>query len=117
MRQQRFIWKGPVHRGCGRRYDFVRLYHGTVSNYTRIHQAFQPRNRASMTRYGLLTMLDERPGQRSFHVASEKHVRVEFMRFAAGQQLGPLNFEGDAVVTCLEGSFLVGDDAQPAAAL
>jgi hypothetical protein len=70
-----------------------------------------------MTSYGLLTILDERAEEKSFHVASEKHVRVEFMRFTIGQKLGPLTFEGDAIVTCLEGAFLVGEKAQPIGAL
>jgi hypothetical protein len=36
MRQQRFKWKGPVEIKCGRRHDLIRLYHGTVSDFTMI---------------------------------------------------------------------------------
>jgi hypothetical protein len=70
-----------------------------------------------MISYGLLDILRQRAGQASFHVASERAIRVEFMRFAKGQELGPLKFEGDIVITCLEGAFAVGDDGTPAAAL
>jgi len=60
--------------------------------------------------YGLLEILQHRANQASFHVASEKAVRIEFMRFSKGQELGPIKFEGDIVVTCLEGIFTVGED-------
>lgn len=63
-----------------------------------------------MIHYGLLDILRERAEQASFHIASEKTVRIEFMRFSEGQRLGPFMFEGDAVITCLAGTFVVGDD-------
>jgi hypothetical protein len=60
--------------------------------------------------YGLQDVLRERTGQGSFHIASEKALRVEFMRFTGGDRLGPLNIGGDVVVTCLEGTFALGKD-------
>jgi hypothetical protein len=39
------------------------------------------------------------------------------MRFSKGQQLGPLKYEGDIVITCLEGGFVVGENGAPASAL
>jgi hypothetical protein len=70
-----------------------------------------------MISYGLLDILRERPDQVSFHVASERALRVEFMRFSRDQKLGPLAIEGDVVVTCLEGSFIVGEGQLPATTL
>lgn len=67
-----------------------------------------------MISYGLLDILRQRLGQPSFHVASEKSIRIEFMRFSKDQTLGPLRVDGDVVVTCLEGSFAIGDDGNNA---
>lgn len=62
--------------------------------------------------YGLQDILRQRAGQGSFHMASEKGLRIEFMRFKAGSRLGPLNVTGDVVVTCLEGAFTIGKDGE-----
>lgn len=70
-----------------------------------------------MISYGLLDILRQRAGQASFHVASEKTIRIEFMHFSKGQELGPLTYEGDVVVTCLEGTFAVGDGNDGASAV
>jgi hypothetical protein len=50
-------------------------------------------------------------------MASETYVRVEFMRFLKGQDLGPLQYEGDVLATCLEGTFEVGNERAIATAL
>lgn len=50
-------------------------------------------------------------------MASEKGFRIEFIRFANGQELGPLRFDGDVVATCLEGDFAVGLEEQIATPL
>ncbi len=63
-----------------------------------------------MISYGLLEILQQRADQLSFHVVSEKAIRIEFMRFSNGQELGPIHFEGDVVITCLEGVFTFGED-------
>lgn len=70
-----------------------------------------------MISYGLLDILRLRAGQSSFHIASEKAFRIEFMRFTRDQELGPIRVEGDVVVTCLEGTFAVGKDRMLAPAL
>ena len=70
-----------------------------------------------MISYGLLDILEQHVGQASFHIASEKAVRIEFMRFSKGQQLGPLKYAGDVVVTCLNGTFEFGEDVTPATIL
>lgn len=70
-----------------------------------------------MIYYGLIDILRQRAGQASFHIASEKAVRVEFMRFAKGQKLGPLKFDGDVVATCLEGTFDIGEEEVSATVL
>ena len=62
-----------------------------------------------MITYGLLDILQQRVGQLSFHIASEKSIRIEFIRFSKGEKLGPLKFGGDIVITCLKGSFLIGE--------
>jgi hypothetical protein len=40
-------------------------------------------------------------------------VRVQFARFQHGDETA-FSFEGDVVITCLEGDFAVGDEATPA---
>ncbi len=70
-----------------------------------------------MISYGLLDILQQRAGQTSFHTASEKSLRVEFMRFSKEQQLGPLKFDGDAIATCLTGTFEIGENATSAVPL
>jgi hypothetical protein len=66
-----------------------------------------------MISYGLLDILEQRAGQRSFHIASEKSIRIEFMRFSQGQKIGPIAVAGDVIVTCLDGVFEAGDQASP----
>jgi hypothetical protein len=70
-----------------------------------------------MISYGLIDILRDRTSQASFHVASEKSIRIEYMRFFKDQVLGPLRFKGDVIVTCLEGNFVVGDEGILANAL
>ncbi len=62
--------------------------------------------------FHLIDIVRDRAEQRSFHVASEVWVRVEFVRFIAGGELDPVTMEGDTVVTCIEGTFVVGLEAQ-----
>src|SRR5688572_21257465 len=63
-----------------------------------------------MISYSLLDILQKRAGSGSFHMASERALRIEFMRFAKEQKLGPMKVEGDVVVTCLEGAFVIGEE-------
>jgi hypothetical protein len=61
-----------------------------------------------MITYNLVAIVNERRDQKSFHIASERSVRVEFMHFVQNEVLGPLLVAGDVVVTCLEGVFVLG---------
>ena len=63
-----------------------------------------------MRKYHILELPQQRRDQPSFHVASEKHVRIEFMRLGADQTLGPVQHGGDVVVTCVAGAVFVGDE-------
>lgn len=63
----------------------------------------------AVTRYGLLDLLRQRADQPGFHIASEDGVRIELMRFQEGQTLGPLSCDGELVLTCLDGTFDIGD--------
>lgn len=57
-----------------------------------------------MVKYHLQDLPVERADQRSFHIVSETHVRIEFVRLDADQALGPISYQGDVVVTCVEGA-------------
>lgn len=50
-----------------------------------------------------------RTEQASFHVASERHVRVEFRNLRVGEKLGPFRYAGDVVITCFRGTFALSD--------
>jgi hypothetical protein len=63
-------------------------------------------------KYHIQQLPTARADQRSFHVASETHVRIEFVRLGAGRSLGPLKYGGDVVVTCVDGVALVGDETE-----
>ena len=63
----------------------------------------------AVTRYGFLDLLRQRADQPGFHIASEDGVRIELMRFQKGQTLGPLSCDGELVLTCLDGTFDIGD--------
>ena len=62
-----------------------------------------------MDKYHLTKLPGARPDQRSFHVASTKYVRVEFIRLAPGETLGPVMYSGDVVLTCISGAVDAGD--------
>ncbi len=52
-----------------------------------------------------------RSSQASFHVAAERHVRVEFRNMLAGDVMERFAYSGDVVLTCYRGEFAVGADA------
>jgi hypothetical protein len=56
-------------------------------------------------RFNIRALLRERADQRSFHVVSEQHVRIEFRNMSAGNEIGPFSYEGDVVATCYAGEF------------
>lgn len=67
--------------------------------------------------YQISDLLRRRTDQKSFHIASEEHVRIEFMRFERGQRLGPVRYNGDVVLTCFEGEFSLAGEQERFAAL
>lgn len=64
--------------------------------------------------FNIRALLRERAEQRSFHVAAEQHVRIEFHNMAAGNHLGPFTYEGDVVVTCYAGEFRLEEGTRTA---
>lgn len=64
-------------------------------------------------RFNISSIVRDRAAQPSFHVAAEKHLRIEYRNLLAGQVIGPFAYEGDVLVTCYRGAFKLtaGDDA------
>ena len=58
-----------------------------------------------MDRYHILDLITNRSDQKSFHIASEKNIRIEFMNMNEEEKLGPLKYEGDIIITCYLGNF------------
>jgi hypothetical protein len=56
-------------------------------------------------RFNIPSLLRKRADQASFHVAAEKHVRLEFRNMKAGDSLGPFTYGGDVVAICYRGDF------------
>ena len=63
--------------------------------------------------FNISSLVRDRAAQSSFHVAAEKHLRIEYRNLLAGQVIGPFAYEGDVVVTCYRGVFKLtaGDEA------
>jgi hypothetical protein len=55
--------------------------------------------------FNIPTILRARADQKSFHVVSERHVRIEFRNLNSQEAIGPFAYAGDLVVTCYRGSF------------
>jgi hypothetical protein len=55
--------------------------------------------------FNISSLVRDRAEQPSFHVAAEKHLRIEYRNLLAGQVIGPFAYEGDVVVTCYRGAF------------
>lgn len=51
----------------------------------------------------LRTIFEERSGQPQFHTASEDYVRIENFNFQKGEVFGPYTYEGNVIVTVLQG--------------
>lgn len=62
-----------------------------------------------MEHFRIPELIRTRADQASFHIASEQHVRVEFVNLRAGGKLGPFRYAGDLVVTCFRGAFMASD--------
>lgn len=56
-------------------------------------------------RFNIPTLVRSRSGHRSYHVAAEQYVRIEFRNMAAGETIEPFVYAGDVVVTCYRGLF------------
>lgn len=60
-----------------------------------------------IARFNIRSLLRDRGNQASFHMAAEKHVRVEFRNMSAGDSIAPFAYAGDIVLTCYAGEFRV----------
>lgn len=60
-------------------------------------------------RFNIRDVVRARLDQRSFHIASEKNVRIEFRNMVTGDKIDPFRYEGDLVLTCYRGSFAFGE--------
>jgi hypothetical protein len=58
-------------------------------------------------RANIMALVRDRSAQASFHVAAEKHVRIEYRNLSQGQKVGPFTYDGDIVFTCYRGSFAI----------
>jgi hypothetical protein len=69
-------------------------------------------------RFNIDQLIRQRADQRSFHVSSQDHVRIEFHNFTPGQQHA-FSFDGNVILTCYKGAFqlTVGSDEQALAEL
>lgn len=61
-------------------------------------------------KYNLADIAAQREGQKSFHVVSEKSLRVEYVRLAPEERYGPLNYDGDVLVTSITGRIDCGEE-------
>jgi len=63
-----------------------------------------------MERFNVRELLATRANQRSFHVASEEHVRAEFRNMSAGEELESFRYVGNLVLTIFSGVFVLKVD-------
>jgi len=54
--------------------------------------------------FNLRSVLKRAPHQKSFHMAAEKHVRIEFWNMVRGA-ITSFTYQGDIVLTCYAGEF------------
>lgn len=62
-----------------------------------------------MDHYNITDLIQRRADQASYHVSSERHIRVEFRNMSTGEKMGPFRYEGDLIVTCFGGAFSLSD--------
>jgi quercetin dioxygenase-like cupin family protein len=55
-------------------------------------------------RFNIKQLIAQRADQRSFHISSQDHVRIEFHNFSPGQNHAFL-FDGNVILTCYTGEF------------
>lgn len=65
-----------------------------------------------MEYFKISELLQTRREQRSFHVASESNVRIEFRNMRAGEKLPPFSCAGNLVLTIFAGEFSISDGVQ-----
>jgi hypothetical protein len=58
-------------------------------------------------RHNILSLVRDRLSQPSFHIAAEKHVRIEYRNLTGGQMIARFAYGGDLVVTCYRGAFAI----------
>ncbi len=64
-----------------------------------------------MESFNIQELVQTRTGQRSFHIVSDAHVRIEFRNMGAAERLEPFAYEGALVITCFRGVFVVEVEA------
>ena len=55
--------------------------------------------------FNIPKVLQARADQKSFYMASARHVRIEFRNLKRDDSIGPFEYAGDLVLTCYRGSF------------
>jgi hypothetical protein len=53
------------------------------------------------------TLVASRATLKTYHVAAEQHIRVEFRNLAEGESVEPFTYQGGVVLTCYAGTFAV----------
>ncbi|MGO9831591.1 MAG: hypothetical protein ACLPJH_15740 [Myxococcaceae bacterium] len=61
--------------------------------------------------FNIRSLLKRAPYQKSFHMAAEKHVRIEFWNMLGGAMTS-LTYQGDIVLTCYAGAFRLESSAE-----
>jgi len=61
-------------------------------------------------KYNIESLLASRSEQSSYHVAAERSVRVEFRNLDVGGTIGPFAYDGDVILTCYRGAFILEAD-------
>jgi hypothetical protein len=54
--------------------------------------------------FNIRSLLKRAPHQKSFHIAAEPHVRIEFWNMVGGA-MSSFTYQGDIVLTCYAGEF------------
>lgn len=57
--------------------------------------------------YNIAKLVAARSQQRTYHLVSERHLRVEFRNLARGEVVEKFVYAGDVMLTCYRGAFAV----------
>jgi hypothetical protein len=63
-----------------------------------------------MEQFNIKDLISSRANQQSFHVVSEKNVRVEFRNMRAGETLEGFRYDGNVILTCYRGTFALEEE-------